>query len=168
MGVLVFGRWCADFQQRTIMWRLPVQARRGLEELKVENIFRKSPYNVQSVRVWLQDHDAHNWEASHMFHRVRGPSKGEHPLIEERAAFVRPYNGTISTSRLPSIPRLVSRPIAPQASTAVLRMADTEEIIASGRVSPRRGDDREDEPMNDGASHPSDEGPAVPVGTRVG
>jgi hypothetical protein len=42
-------------------------------------------------------------------------------------------------------------------------MADREEIIPSGRVSPRRGDEREQEPVNDGAIHPSDEGPAVPV-----
>jgi hypothetical protein len=106
------------------MWPLPVRARMGLDELKVENLFHRSPYNAQSLRVWLQDHDAHNWEASHMFHRVRGPSKGELPLIEERPAFVRPYNGIISTSRLPSIWRLFSRPIAPQVSTAVRQMAD--------------------------------------------
>jgi hypothetical protein len=66
--VLIFGRWCADIQERTIMWRLPVRARRGLDKLKVENLFHRSPYNVQNVLVWLQDHDAHNWEASHMFH----------------------------------------------------------------------------------------------------
>jgi hypothetical protein len=162
-AVLVFGRWCADIQERTIMWLLPVRARRYLDELKVENIFHRSPYNVQNVGVWLQDHDAHNREVSHMFHRVRGPSKGEPPLIEERPEFLRPYNGIISTSRLPSIPRLVSRPIAPQMSTAVRRMADREEIVASGRVIPRRGDEREREPVNDGASHPSDEGPAVPA-----
>jgi hypothetical protein len=42
-------------------------------------------------------------------------------------------------------------------------MADREEIIASGRVSPRRGDERGDEPVHDEASHPSEEGPAVPV-----
>jgi hypothetical protein len=64
--VLVFGRWCADIQERNIMWRLPVRARRGLDELKIENFFHRSPYNVQNVRVWLQDHDAHSWEASHM------------------------------------------------------------------------------------------------------
>jgi hypothetical protein len=42
-------------------------------------------------------------------------------------------------------------------------MADREEIIASGRVSPRRGDERGHEPVHDEASHPSAEGPAVPV-----
>jgi hypothetical protein len=82
--VLVFGRWCVDIQERTIMWRLPVRESRGLDELKVENLFHRSPYNVQSVPWWMQDHDAHNWEASHMLHRVRGPSKGEAPLVEER------------------------------------------------------------------------------------
>jgi hypothetical protein len=42
-------------------------------------------------------------------------------------------------------------------------MADREEIFASGRLSPRRRDEREHEPVNDWASHPSDEGPAVAV-----
>jgi hypothetical protein len=46
---LVFGRWCADIQERAIMWRLPVRARRGLEELKVENLFQRSPYHVQGM-----------------------------------------------------------------------------------------------------------------------
>jgi hypothetical protein len=98
-----------------------------------------------------------------MLHRVRGPSKGEHPLIEDRPTFVRPYDGPISTSRFPSIPRLVSCPTAPQVSTVVPRMAEREEIIAAGRVSPRRGNEREHEPVNDGAMHPSDDGPAAPV-----
>ena len=43
--VLVFGCWCADIQERAIIWKLLMGARRGLDELKVENPFHLSPYN---------------------------------------------------------------------------------------------------------------------------
>jgi hypothetical protein len=42
-------------------------------------------------------------------------------------------------------------------------MADREEIIASWRVSPRLGNEREHKPVNDGAINPSEDGPAAPV-----
>jgi hypothetical protein len=51
--VLVLSRWCADIIQRRIMWRLPRQARAGVETMGLGKLLRDSPYGVDQLRRWL-------------------------------------------------------------------------------------------------------------------
>ena len=101
--VLVLSRWCADIIQRRIMWRLPGQARVGIDTMGLGKLLRDSPYGVDQLRRWLYDHDLHLWGASFMSRMLRGPSRGEEALYENVEEFVRVY--TPSTEPLPKGPR---------------------------------------------------------------
>jgi hypothetical protein len=61
--VLVLSRWCADIIQRRIMWRLPGQARAGINTMGFGTLLRGSPYGVDQLRRWLYCHDLHLWGA---------------------------------------------------------------------------------------------------------
>jgi hypothetical protein len=97
--VLVLSRWCADIIQRRIMWRLPGQARAGINTMGLGKLLRGSPYGVDQLRRWLYDHDLHLWGAKHMSLMLRGPSRGEEAQFENVEEFVRFY--TPSTEPLP-------------------------------------------------------------------
>jgi hypothetical protein len=101
--VLVLSRWCADIIQRRIMWRLPGQARAGVETMGLGKLLRDSPYGVDQLRRWLYDHDLHLWGAKFMSRMLRGPSRGEEELYENVEEFARTY--TPSTEPLPKGPR---------------------------------------------------------------
>jgi hypothetical protein len=101
--VLVLSRWCTDIIQRRIMWRLPGQARAGIETMGPGKLLRDSPYGVDQLRRWLYDHDLHLWGAKFMSRMLRGPSRGEGALYENVEEFVRTY--TPSTEPLPKGPR---------------------------------------------------------------
>jgi hypothetical protein len=80
--VLVLSRWCADIIQRRIMWRLPGQARAGVETMGLGKLLRDSPYGVDQLRRWLYDHDLHLGGAKFMSRMLRGPSRVEEALFE--------------------------------------------------------------------------------------
>ena len=89
--VLVLSRWCADIIQRRIMWRLPGQARAGIETMGIGKLMKGSPYDVGHVNRWLHEHDQHLWGATYMSRMLRGPSRGEEALYEHVEEFVRVY-----------------------------------------------------------------------------
>ena len=100
--VLVLSRWCAEIIQRRIMWRLPGQARAGIETMGIGKLMKGSPYDVGHVNRWLHEHDQHLWGATYMSRMLRGPSRGEEALYEHVEEFVRVY--TPSTDPLPKGP----------------------------------------------------------------
>jgi hypothetical protein len=100
--VLVLSRWCADIIQRRIMWRLPGQARTGIDTMGLGKLLRGSPYGVDQLRRWLYDHDLYLWGAKFMSHMFRGPPRGEEALYENVEELVRAY--TESTEPLPKGP----------------------------------------------------------------
>jgi hypothetical protein len=81
------------------MWRLPGQARAGINTMGLEKLLRGSPYGVDQLRRWLYDHDLHLWGAKYMSRMLRGPSRMEEALFENAEEFVRFY--TPSTEPLP-------------------------------------------------------------------
>jgi hypothetical protein len=87
------------------MWRLPGQARAGIETMGLGKLLRDSPYGVDQLRRWLYDHDLHQWGANFMSRMLRGPSRGEEALYENVEEFVRAY--TQSTEPLPKGPRFI-------------------------------------------------------------
>jgi hypothetical protein len=96
---LVLSRWCADILQRGIMWRLPGQARAGIDTMGIVKLLRDSPYGEGQLRRWLYDHDVYLWGAKYMSRMIRGPSRGSEALYENVEEFVRVY--TPSTEPLP-------------------------------------------------------------------
>jgi hypothetical protein len=85
------------------MWRLPGQARAGIETMGIGKLLRDSTYGVDQLRRWLYDHDLYLWGAKFMSRMLRGPSRGEEALYENVEEFVRAY--TPSTEPLPKGPR---------------------------------------------------------------
>jgi hypothetical protein len=100
--VVVLSRWCTDIIQRRIMWRLPGQARAGIETMGLGKLLRDSHYGADQLRRWLYDHDFHLWGANFMSRMLRGPSRGEEALYKNVEEFVRAY--TQSTEPLPKGP----------------------------------------------------------------
>jgi hypothetical protein len=99
--VLVFGRWCADVRERQIMWRLPSRALSGLAEIGIKNLFSQSPYSLEEVHVWMDDHDARAWEKRCMSHRDRGPNGNTSAIVGNRVRFVRAHQSPVGMLEFP-------------------------------------------------------------------
>jgi hypothetical protein len=89
--VLMLSRWCADIIQRRTMWRLPGQARSGIDTMGLGKFLRGSPYGVDQLRRWIYDYDLHLRGSKFMSRMLRGPFRGEEALYENVEEFVRAY-----------------------------------------------------------------------------
>jgi hypothetical protein len=150
-AVLVFGRWCADIPQRSIMWRLSPRIRRKLDTMSVETMLHSCSYSTADVRSWLQAHDQHPWDDHKQTFRIRGPTHTLPAAVEERTEFVRPYNSigppppptTTNPNPLASgqhplfLPTFFSPMEGPASPERQELDSDREEVVAS--VLPLRG-----------------------------
>jgi hypothetical protein len=89
---ILFALWCTDIHQRGIMWYLPSTARANINLIGVAALIGTSPYSLADVQMWIQDFDAHNWNAGTQTYRVRGPTDTTPGVVDHIPEFVRLYN----------------------------------------------------------------------------
>jgi hypothetical protein len=87
------------------MWRLPGQARAGIDTIGIVKSLRDSPYEEGQLRRWLYDHDLYMWGAKYMSRMIRGPSRGSESLDENVEEFVRVYKTLLRAVAGESVPR---------------------------------------------------------------
>jgi hypothetical protein len=79
------------------MWRLPTRARKGINEMGVENLLKDSLFGATTVHVWLHEQDIHDWSVKMISYTTRGPTNTEPALTELRGSSL----GCIKAGQLP-------------------------------------------------------------------